>query len=74
MPHGADYVMTDIPAFGRASGTSFVCHSITHVGVAAVPGLSFFAHAGGVSQDVRFCFCKKYETLELTRHQLLKLK
>ena len=73
-PHGAYYVMTDIAAFGMASDTAFVRHLITHVGVAAVPGSSFFAHVSVGSQFVRFCFCKKYETLELARHQLFKLK
>ena len=42
MPHGAYYFMTDISSFGFADDASFVCHLITHVGVAAVPGSSFF--------------------------------
>jgi aspartate/methionine/tyrosine aminotransferase len=41
-PHGAYYVMTDISGFGFAEDASFVRHLITHVGVAAVPGSSFF--------------------------------
>src|ERR1035437_2042359 len=41
-PHRAYYVMTDIAAFGMASDTAFVRHLITHAGVAAVPGSSFF--------------------------------
>ena len=73
-PHGAYYVMTDISAFGFASDTAFVRHLITHVGVAAVPGSSFFSHVSDASQYVRFCFCKKYETLEMARHQLIGLK
>jgi len=74
MPHGAYYVMTDISAFGFEGDASFVRHLITHAGVAAVPGSSFFAHSEVNSQFVRFCFCKKYETLELARHQLFRLK
>jgi aspartate/methionine/tyrosine aminotransferase len=73
IPHGAYYVMTDISNFGYASDTSFVQHLITHLGVAAVPGSSFFAQSAAVRQFVRFCFCKKYETLELARQQLYKL-
>jgi aminotransferase len=73
-PQGAYYVMTDISAFGFASDTSFVRHLITHFGVAAVPGSSFFSHVSDASQYVRFCFCKKYETLELARHQLIRFK
>jgi aminotransferase len=73
MPHGAYYVMTDISGFGFADDASFVRHLITHVGVAAVPGSSFFSDVSGGIQNVRFCFCKKYETLEMARHQLFKL-
>ena len=73
IPHGAYYVMTDISAFGFADDAAFVRHLITHLGVAAVPGSSFFAHTNRGNQFVRFCFCKKYETLELARQQLYKL-
>ena len=73
-PRGAYYVMTDITEFGFSDDVSFVRHLIENIGVAAVPGSSFFAHSSGGSRQVRFCFCKKYETLELARHQLLKLK
>ena len=73
-PHGAYYVMTDISAFGFPSDTAFVEHLITNLGVAAVPGSSFFAHNGGGSQQVRFCFCKKYATLKAARHQLMRLR
>jgi aspartate/methionine/tyrosine aminotransferase len=74
LPHGAYYVMTDVSEFGFPDDTSFVRHLITNLGVAAVPGSSFYAHAGRGSQQVRFCFCKKYETLELARNQFLRLK
>jgi aminotransferase len=74
IPHGAYYVMTDISAFGMDSDVACVRHLITHCGVAAVPGSSFFAHVSVGIQYVRFCFCKKYETLELARHQLSRFK
>jgi len=74
MPYGAYYVMTDISAFGFQNDSAFVRHLITNLGVAAVPGSSFFAQSTDNSHFVRFCFCKKYETLELARHQLIKLK
>ncbi len=73
-PAGAYYVMTDISAFGAAGDLAFVRHLIDNIGVAAVPGSSFYAQPGGGSRQVRFCFCKKYETLELARHQLAKLQ
>jgi aspartate/methionine/tyrosine aminotransferase len=73
-PRGAYYVMTDISDMGFADDVAFVRHLITNLGVAAVPGSSFYAQKGSGAQQVRFCFCKKYETLELARHQFMKLK
>jgi aspartate/methionine/tyrosine aminotransferase len=72
-PLGAYYVMTDISKFGFPDDVSFVRHMIEHAGVAAVPGSSFFADPELGAQLVRFCFCKKYETLEEAGHRLSKL-
>jgi len=74
MPHGAYYIMTDVSGFGFPDDVSFVRNLIDNCGLASVPGSSFYAQSGGGSQQVRFCFCKKYETLELARHQLMRLK
>jgi len=63
-PRGAYYVMTDISGFGFPDDVRFVRHLIEDVGVAAVPGSSFFADPRRGAQMVRFCFCKKYETLK----------
>ncbi|HEX3746099.1 MAG TPA: aminotransferase class I/II-fold pyridoxal phosphate-dependent enzyme [Bryobacteraceae bacterium] len=72
-PRGAYYVMTDVSAFGFPNDVEFVRHLIENVGIAAVPGSSFYALEGRGSQQVRFCFCKKYETLESARNKLAKL-
>jgi aminotransferase len=74
LPRGAYYVMTDTRAFGYPDDLAFVRNLIENLGVAAVPGSSFYAHTDEGAQKVRFCFCKKYETLEAARHQLVKLK
>ena len=73
VPRGAYYIMTDISRFGFPDDVSFVAHLIQNFGVAAVPGSSFYSHSNRGSQQVRFCFCKKYETLDVARQQLLKL-
>ena len=73
IPHGAYYVMTDVSDFGFPDDLAFVRHLINNIGVAAVPGSSFYARPGGGMQQVRFCFCKKYETLEVARYHILKL-
>ncbi len=73
-PHGAYYVMADITGSGFPDDLAFVCNLIENFGVASVPGSSFFAQPGRGSKLVRFCFCKKYETLESARYNILKLK
>ena len=74
VPRGAYYVMTDISNFGFSDDTTFVRYMLETAGVAAVPGSSFYSRSGGGSQQVRFCFCKKYETLELAKEQLGKVR
>jgi len=70
-PHGAYYVITDISNFGFTDDISFVRHLIQDIGVAAVPGSSFYDNPAEGKQQIRFCFCKKYETLEEAGKKLL---
>jgi len=73
-PDGAYYVMTDIKAFGFKDDVEFTRHLIREVGVACVPGSSFYSDPRLGSQQVRFCFCKKDETLLLAAERLRKLR
>ncbi len=73
VPQGAYYAMADISAFGFPDDISFARHLVEKVGVAAVPGSSFFENSMEGSQYIRFCFCKKYETLEVARERLKTL-
>jgi aspartate/methionine/tyrosine aminotransferase len=73
-PDGAYYIMTDISAFGFADDVEFTRHLIKEVGVACVPGSSFYSIPERGAQQVRFCFCKKDETLELAAERLVKLR
>ena len=66
--------MTDISAFAFPDDVAFVRHLIENLGVAAEPGSSFYSQPDGGSRQVRFCFCKKYETLMEARTKLLKLQ
>ena len=72
-PDGAYYVMCDISAFGFSDDIEFTKHLIREIGVAVVPGSSFYHDASLGSQQVRFCFCKKDETLEAAAERLAKL-
>ena len=73
-PDGAYYVMCDISEFGFPDDIEFTKHLIREIGVAVVPGSSFYHDASLGSQQVRFCFCKKDETLEAAAERLEKLK
>jgi aspartate/methionine/tyrosine aminotransferase len=73
-PNGAYYIMTDISAFGFEDDLSFVRHLIEKVGVAAVPGSSFFSDSDAGRALIRFCFCKKYETLEKAGDRLRRIR
>src|SRR5579871_1170894 len=72
-PDGAYYIMTDVSGFGFPDDYEFVRHMIETAGVAAVPGSSFFADSKDGSKLIRFCFCKKYETLEEAKTRLTKI-
>ena len=73
-PDGAYYIMTDISAFGFSDDVEFTRHLIREVGVACVPGSSFYSMPERGAQQVRFCFCKKDETLHLAAERLEKLQ
>ena len=73
VPRGAYYVMADISGFGFADDVSFARYLVTEIGVATVPGSSFYrtSHAGRTK--VRFCFCKRDETLAEADRRLARL-
>jgi aspartate/methionine/tyrosine aminotransferase len=62
-PDGAYYIMTDISAFGFSDDVEFARYLVKDVGVAAVPGSSFYSNAANGRTKLRFCFCKRDETL-----------
>lgn len=73
-PDGAYYIMTDISGFGFESDMKFGDHMVREVGVAVVPGSSFYHHPELGAQQVRFCYCKRDETLQLAAERLRKLR
>jgi aspartate/methionine/tyrosine aminotransferase len=74
VPDGAYYIMTDIANFGFGNDVDFTRHLIRDIGVACVPGSSFYSVPERGAQQVRFCFCKKDETLNLAAERLAKLQ
>ena len=72
-PRGAYYVMTDISAFGFPDDVSFARHLVSQVGVAAVPGSSFYSNPRDGQQRLRFHFARRRETLEAAVQRLGRL-
>jgi aminotransferase len=73
-PRGAYYVMTDIGGFGFADDLEFTRYLVKEIGVAAVPGSSFYHDPKDGARQVRFAFCKRDETLNEAAKRLRKLR
>jgi aminotransferase len=73
-PHGAYYVMAGIEAFGATDDLAFARHLVRDLGVATVPGSSFFHDKALGRPYVRFCFCKRDETLDAAIERLRTLR
>ena len=74
-PGGAYYIMAEIAPFGWDDDVAFAFHLASEIGVAVVPGSSFYRPGHPDSHKyVRFCFCKEMATLEAAVANLQKLK
>ncbi|MCI0355635.1 MAG: aminotransferase class I/II-fold pyridoxal phosphate-dependent enzyme [Acidobacteria bacterium] len=74
VPRGAYYIMTDICGFGFADDLAFTQHLVRDLGVAVVPGSSFYNDPRDGAQQVRFAFCKRDATLDEAARRLRKLR
>jgi len=73
-PQGAYYIMTDVAGFGFDDDIAFARYLTSEVGVAAVPGSSFYHDPALGRTKVRFTFCKQQETLEEAARRLQRLR
>jgi len=73
-PRGAYYIMTDISAFNFPNDVEFAKYLVKEIGVAAVPGSSFYNDPKDGSQHLRFTFCKTQKTLNAAAERLEKLR
>ena len=83
-PRGAYYIMTDIsrfhfpaedPRFASTSNdVAFAKYLVQEIGVACVPGSSFYNNPQDGASQVRFTFCKKEETLAAAEQRFGKLR
>ena len=83
-PRGAYYIMTDISRFhfpekdprfaSESKDVAFAKYLVQEIGVACVPGSSFYNDAQDGASQVRFTFCKKEETLAAAEERFSKLR
>lgn len=77
-PKGAYYIMAGIselrPMLGASDDFSFSKKLIELTGVATVPGSSFHSVKDRGKDTVRFCFCKRFETLQAVEKAFERLK
>ncbi len=72
IPQGAYYVLVDISPFGFADDTAFCIWLAEEIGVAAVPGSSFFREP--VHNFIRLNFAKRESTLLAAGERLARLR
>jgi aspartate/methionine/tyrosine aminotransferase len=82
-PRGAYYIMTDISRFrfpvedprfaSPTKDVAFAKYLVQEIGVACVPGSSFYNDPQDGASQVRFTFCKKEETLAAAEARFAKL-
>jgi aminotransferase len=72
-PRGAYYIMTDISAFGFPDDVAFARYLVKEIGVAAVPGSSFYRNPADGRTHLRFTFCKTEKTFQAAAERLAKL-
>ncbi|MGA8555504.1 MAG: aminotransferase class I/II-fold pyridoxal phosphate-dependent enzyme [Candidatus Acidiferrales bacterium] len=73
-PRGAYYIMTDISDFGFSDDVAFAKYLVSEIGVAAVPGSSFYRNPADGRTHLRFTFCKTEKTFQAAAKRLAKLK
>jgi aminotransferase len=74
LPQGAYYILADFSALSDTPDDVFAKWMTADVGVATVPGSSFYGDGDLGRRFVRFAFCKKTETLARAAERLATLR
>ena len=74
MPEGAYYIFADFSEISELDDVTFAKWMTQEVGVATVPGSSFYSKKEDGRKFVRFAFCKKQETLNNAAERLSRLR
>ena len=73
-PEGAYYVLCDITPFGFDDDTAFARWLVSEVGVAGVPGSSFYSEPALGKHLIRFTFCKTHDVLAAAAERLARAR
>jgi aminotransferase len=73
-PDGAYYIMADISGFNFRDDLSFSRYLVEKIGIAVVPGSSFYYDSAMGARQVRFTFCKNESMLAACAEKLSKLR
>ena len=73
-PEGAYYVLCDITPFGFDDDTAFARWLVSEVGVAGVPGSSFYSEPALGKHLIRFTFCKTHDVLTAAAERLMRTR
>jgi aspartate/methionine/tyrosine aminotransferase len=73
-PFGAYYIMTDISGFGFRDDVEFSRFLVQEIGVAGVPGSSFYSNPPDGKDHLRFAFCKTEATLNAAAERLSEIR
>jgi aminotransferase len=73
-PEGAYYVLCDITPFGFDDDTAFAHWLVSEVGVAGVPGSSFYSEPALGRHLIRFTFCKTHDVLTAAAERLMRTR
>ena len=74
VPEGAYYILADFSELSEMDDVTFAKWMAQEIGVATVPGSSFYHDKNHGRTMVRFAFCKKYETLRRAAERLATVR
>lgn len=73
-PEGAYYILCDITPFGFRDDVMFALWLVSEVGVAGVPGSSFYSRPELGRHLIRFTFCKTHDVLAAAAERLARAR
>jgi aspartate/methionine/tyrosine aminotransferase len=71
---GAYFLMSDVTPYGFNNDVDFCRHLVTEAGVAAIPPSAFYLDPSTAPPLARFCFAKRFETIDAAAERLARLR